>query len=165
MSDRGPGRYPCPCCGTAGLQAPNAYEICTVCGWEDDPVQAADERYRGGANTSSLAEAKRLWRQRQSAHLWHQIVWLAICIYLLLCTAGESLYLARWVVEQDSPTRHELLLGASVAALWGAPAVLLVIVLSWLPVFKREFLLSRVARLLAVLVLILWGGAVLAAVL
>ena len=114
MSDRGPGRYPCPCCGTAGLQAPNAYEICAVGGWEDDPVQAADERYRGGANTSSLAEAKRLWRQRQSAHLWHQIVWLAICIFLLLCTAGESLYLARWVVEQDSPTRRELLLGASV---------------------------------------------------
>ena len=75
------------------------------------------------------------------------------------------MYLARWVVEKDSPARHELLLGVSVAAHWGAPAVLLVLVLTWFPGLRREHLLSRVARLLAALVLILWGGAVLAAVL
>lgn len=96
-------------------------------------------------------------------HLWLRIGWLAICVYLLLSIAGELLYLVRWVVEKDSPGSHELLLGVSIAALWGAPAVLLVLVPSCLPVFKREYLLSRVARLLAVLVLILWGGAVLAA--
>ena len=98
-------------------------------------------------------------------HLWFRIGWLAVCVYLLLSIAGELLYLGRWVVEKDSPVRHELLLGVSVAALWGAPAVLLVLVLSWLPVFRREYLPSRVARLLAILVVILWGGAVLAAVL
>ena len=95
--------------------------------------------------------------------LWLRIGWLAVCVYLLLSIAGELLYLWRWVVETDSPVRHELLLGVSIAALWGAPAALLVLVLSWLPISRREYLPSRVARLLAALVLILWGGAVLAA--
>ncbi len=99
----------------------------------------------------------------QAVQLWLRIGWLAVCVYLLLSIGGELLYLWRWVVETDSPVRHELLLGVSIAALWGAPAVLLVLVLSWLPIFRRDYLPSRVARLLAALVLILWGGAVLAA--
>ena len=58
-------RLPCPCCGTLALSEPGAYEICQICGWEDDPVQAADPKYKGGANRLSLAEARKLWLNRK----------------------------------------------------------------------------------------------------
>jgi hypothetical protein len=33
--------YPCPGCGffTLGEKAPGTYDICRLCGWEDNPVQ------------------------------------------------------------------------------------------------------------------------------
>jgi hypothetical protein len=36
-----------------------SYEICPVCFWEDDPVQNRDPEYAGGANHTSLNEARR----------------------------------------------------------------------------------------------------------
>jgi hypothetical protein len=55
----------CPCCGSHTLSKRGAYEICSVCNWEDDPVQAKDPDFRGGANGSSLNEARAAWRQRK----------------------------------------------------------------------------------------------------
>ncbi|WP_084166919.1 CPCC family cysteine-rich protein [Paraburkholderia caledonica] len=55
---------PCPCCGHLTLHELGAYEICEVCGWEDDPVQSADPAYAGGANSSSLNEAQVRWKAR-----------------------------------------------------------------------------------------------------
>ncbi|PZN34241.1 MAG: hypothetical protein DIU71_03085 [Proteobacteria bacterium] len=57
-------RLPCPCCGSRVLSEAGAYEICEACNWEDDPVQAADPRYAGGANEMSLDQARRRWRER-----------------------------------------------------------------------------------------------------
>ena len=53
-------KYPCPCCSYLTLDEvpPGTFEICPVCGWEDDNVQAADEDYEGGANTMSLRQAR-----------------------------------------------------------------------------------------------------------
>ena len=53
--------YPCPCCGflTLGEQPPGTFEICPVCNWEDDYVQAADPSLEGGANEVSLEQAQR----------------------------------------------------------------------------------------------------------
>ncbi|MEU0987837.1 CPCC family cysteine-rich protein [Streptomyces sp. NPDC005953] len=32
--------YPCPCCGRLVHQSPpGSFQICPVCGWEDDLVQ------------------------------------------------------------------------------------------------------------------------------
>jgi hypothetical protein len=45
---------------TLDEQPPGTYEICPICGWEDDLVQFEDSDYRGGANHLSLNE----WRQR-----------------------------------------------------------------------------------------------------
>jgi len=39
------------------------YDICEVCGWQDDNVQNNDPDYRGGANTMSLNEAKEAYRE------------------------------------------------------------------------------------------------------
>lgn len=54
-------RYTCPCCGYKTLteEPPGTYEICTICFWEDDPVQFKDPDSKGGANTASLREAQK----------------------------------------------------------------------------------------------------------
>ncbi|MFN8817441.1 MAG: CPCC family cysteine-rich protein [bacterium] len=58
---------PCPCCGSKSISSAGGYEICPVCGWEDDPTQAAEPEYKGGANRDSLNEARSKW-QRRSLH-------------------------------------------------------------------------------------------------
>ncbi|MFW0774788.1 CPCC family cysteine-rich protein [Paenarthrobacter nitroguajacolicus] len=48
MSDAPP--FPCPCCGYLVFdEQPGAYEICPVCGWEDDVSQLRFPT-TGGAN-------------------------------------------------------------------------------------------------------------------
>ena len=58
-------KYTCPCCGYKSLdeQPPGTYEICSICFWEDDPVQFDDPDYGGGANTPSLRTAQNNYRQ------------------------------------------------------------------------------------------------------
>nr|WP_281362431.1 CPCC family cysteine-rich protein [Pararobbsia alpina] len=54
--------YPCPCCNSLMLFELGNYEICEVCGWEDDPVQSADPAFAGGANANSLNQARTHWQ-------------------------------------------------------------------------------------------------------
>ena len=55
--------YHCPVCGEYIFdEGPGSFDICPVCEWEDDPVQAADPDYSGGANHLSLNEYKERWR-------------------------------------------------------------------------------------------------------
>jgi anaerobic ribonucleoside-triphosphate reductase len=56
---------PCPCCGSKVLSTPGEYEICELCGWEDDPIQSSDPDYAGGANKQSLNEAKKEWSSKK----------------------------------------------------------------------------------------------------
>ena len=55
---------PCACCDSLVILARGAYEICPVCGWEDDPVQADDPEFAGGANAMSLNDARAMWKER-----------------------------------------------------------------------------------------------------
>jgi hypothetical protein len=51
--------YPCPCCGSLVFEEPpGSYEICDVCGWEDDISQLRWPLAGGGANDESLYEAQ-----------------------------------------------------------------------------------------------------------
>ena len=51
--------YPCPSCGFLVFEEPpGSYDICRVCGWEDDHVQLAHPAMRGGANRESLVESQ-----------------------------------------------------------------------------------------------------------
>ena len=51
--------YPCPSCGLLVFdESPGSYDICPVCGWEDDHVQLAHPALRGGANRVSLFESQ-----------------------------------------------------------------------------------------------------------
>ena len=53
--------HACRCCGATTISEPGGYEICDVCGWEDDPVQNQDPNYAGGANDMSLRNARAHW--------------------------------------------------------------------------------------------------------
>ncbi|RYF20853.1 MAG: hypothetical protein EOO77_07190 [Oxalobacteraceae bacterium] len=51
-------RSHCRCCGSDAIGEYGNWEICDFCGWEDDPVQADNPNYAGGANRESLNEAR-----------------------------------------------------------------------------------------------------------
>lgn len=55
----------CPCCGYHTLYTlePGSFEACSICFWEDDPVQSQDPDYEGGANHPSLRQAQRNFRE------------------------------------------------------------------------------------------------------
>ena len=49
--------FPCPSCGFLMFsEGVGSYEICGICGWEDDDVQLKYPGMRGGANGGSLKE-------------------------------------------------------------------------------------------------------------
>ena len=56
-------KYKCPCCENLTLseEPPGTFEICSLCGWEDDEVQFIDPDYEGGANKLSLNQARKLF--------------------------------------------------------------------------------------------------------
>jgi hypothetical protein len=60
----------CACCENPTLTERGGYEICGVCGWEDDPTQSEYPNMAGGANKLSLNQARAAWlanpRKRES---------------------------------------------------------------------------------------------------
>lgn len=52
----------CPCCGKFEFEEVNEYEVCEVCGWEDDPAQFEEPDYAGGPNGMSLNEYRKKWQ-------------------------------------------------------------------------------------------------------
>ncbi|MBQ1400748.1 MAG: hypothetical protein IIY99_00195 [Firmicutes bacterium] len=58
-------KYRCPVCGKHYFNEIGAYEICPVCGWEDDPLQRREPDFRGGANKMSLDEAIAAYREEE----------------------------------------------------------------------------------------------------
>ena len=55
--------YICPCCGMSYFEKNGSYEICPVCGWENDRVQNSDPTFRGGANKDCLMVARKKFEQ------------------------------------------------------------------------------------------------------
>lgn len=61
-----PPAYPCPACGDVVFgEPPGSYEICPICGWEDDAVQLANPTSGGGANRESLVAVQLAARARE----------------------------------------------------------------------------------------------------
>jgi hypothetical protein len=56
-----PVLYNCPCCGYPSFREQDAYEICSVCDWEDDIVQKTAPDYECGANKLSLNQHRERW--------------------------------------------------------------------------------------------------------
>jgi hypothetical protein len=55
---------PCVCCASSVIREPGTFEICPICGWEDDSAQSRDPEFAGGANRMSLNAAREAWRTR-----------------------------------------------------------------------------------------------------
>lgn len=69
MNDAIAARWPCPCCGyQVFTEPPGSYEICPVCGWEDDLSQLRFAAEGGGANELSLAGAQRAFVRREGVN-------------------------------------------------------------------------------------------------
>ena len=52
----------CPVCGLTTFAYSNDFDICPVCGWENDGVQLLKPDFEGGANTISLNQARKHWQ-------------------------------------------------------------------------------------------------------
>jgi Cysteine-rich CPCC len=53
-------KYPCPCCHhNTHDQEDSAWEMCPVCHWENDPPTLVDPLFVGGANSTSLIQARK----------------------------------------------------------------------------------------------------------
>ena len=48
----------CPVCGKYTFEERDDFDICDVCGWENDGTQYRDHNYAGGANDLSVNEAR-----------------------------------------------------------------------------------------------------------
>jgi len=57
----------CPCCGKHHFENANFYEICPVCGWQDDLLQRVRPEYEGGANPKSLNQYKAEFEKKNVA--------------------------------------------------------------------------------------------------
>ncbi|MBC3537734.1 CPCC family cysteine-rich protein [Megasphaera hominis] len=53
----------CPVCKQYYFEFTNDFDICPVCGWENDGVQNDMPDYKGGANKMSLNEAREAYKQ------------------------------------------------------------------------------------------------------
>ena len=47
-------KHLCPVCGKYEFEEQGYFNICDVCGWEDDPLQLKEPNLEGGANETSL---------------------------------------------------------------------------------------------------------------
>ncbi len=54
-------RNKCAVCGSDV----DRFDICDICGWQDDGVQNADPNYKGGANKMSLNEARKAYNENK----------------------------------------------------------------------------------------------------
>jgi len=54
----------CSCCGEKTLDKDSIFEICSVCGWQDDEFQNENPDYAGGANEINLNQAKKQYREK-----------------------------------------------------------------------------------------------------
>ncbi|MCQ2524780.1 MAG: hypothetical protein MJ123_10620 [Lachnospiraceae bacterium] len=59
------GRNLCPVCRKHIFEEKGKYEICPVCGWEDDPLCRKDPTFKGGANELSLEEAREIYFEKE----------------------------------------------------------------------------------------------------
>lgn len=56
--------FKCPVCGKYTFQSgPGSYEICPICGWENDKAQYKDPTLKGGSNRLSLKEYKKQYEK------------------------------------------------------------------------------------------------------
>lgn len=64
--DGDPMTTKCRCCGEGEVYERGGFEICGICGWRDDPSQAAHPDMPGGANDLSLTGTRQWWSRHHA---------------------------------------------------------------------------------------------------
>lgn len=95
-------KYACPCCGALSLDEKDDWDICSLCGWEDDTLQSKKPDLSGGANIMSLNEAKRnfkenvlyqkLVNQDHYCPLFDNKIAIGLCYEIVAVTEKELIY-------------------------------------------------------------------------
>jgi hypothetical protein len=61
----------CPICEAPNTFAkPGSFDICSACGWEDDPVQTNDPDFPVGANNLSMNKYREAGRKNPTPGVW-----------------------------------------------------------------------------------------------
>ena len=55
------GKHLCPVCGMYEFPEKDSFDVCQVCGWEDDWYQLIKPDLAGGANRLSLNQFRKEW--------------------------------------------------------------------------------------------------------
>jgi rubredoxin len=58
----------CPVCGKYDFARKDDFDVCDVCGWENDESQLEDPDYAGGANEMSLNEAREAYERKRKSN-------------------------------------------------------------------------------------------------
>lgn len=64
------GKINCPVCGKYEFEEIGDYDICEVCGWENDGLQMKNPNLKGGANRESLNEARKIYIKTGKYEQW-----------------------------------------------------------------------------------------------
>jgi len=59
----------CACCREYTLTAGTEYEVCSICGWIDDPYQNLNPKSIQGKNPISLVEARKRFQELKGTML------------------------------------------------------------------------------------------------
>ncbi len=59
----------CVCCGKNTIN--HKYDICSICGWENDPVQNSDASFAGGANKLCLSDYRKKYEDNKNGWVAH----------------------------------------------------------------------------------------------
>ncbi len=59
-------KHKCPVCGKYEFEEWASYDICPVCGWEDDPIETKNPDYSGGANHITLNKAGKAYAKGEN---------------------------------------------------------------------------------------------------
>ncbi|MCD8017846.1 MAG: hypothetical protein LUE97_08635 [Oscillospiraceae bacterium] len=60
-------KHKCPVCGQYEFPDEDSFDVCEVCGWEDDGLQEDDPDYAGGANHYSLNQFRKEWFEEMNS--------------------------------------------------------------------------------------------------
>lgn len=84
------GYKKCLCCGIGLVDAEeDSHDICPICGWEDDGIQADDPDYDGGPNDgSSLNEYRKEFQEKRKNN--PKYTWTGEAIEMLKDKYGED---------------------------------------------------------------------------
>ncbi len=60
-----PIKHKCPVCGKYTFKDVDDYDICPICGWENETYGETYPDSDGGANSISLNESRRIWNEKK----------------------------------------------------------------------------------------------------